>query len=233
MFRFEIYRETGKKLIKLEILNENRIFMRKRWKKNDDNCNNWLQDWPRYKLISGTFRSIFRMYHEEHVWKSSAKVSSVVVMMPRAFGRVNVHAFGTIALDHRLAGYVAQSERQHRLWLAIDAGTMTEIARLIFFNHLSNSSVGQDVTRVDQTVEHLGCLFYQIRLVWIVIQIIVCVTSSFLPINLYIFIHFSISSRSILILLVRGFFFTLFLNFTCAIWDENFVNQQGILIINS
>lgn len=129
---------------------------------------------PRYKLISWTFRPIFRMNHEQHVRKPSAKVSAVGVMVPRALWRVNVHALWTVALDHGLARQIAQAKWQHGLRLAIDAWTVAKVASLVFLNHLRDAAVRENVSRVDQPVEHLGSLLNKIRLILIVLQFVIC-----------------------------------------------------------
>lgn len=61
---------------------------------------------------------------------------------------------------------------KHRLTLAIDARTVSEISTLVFLDHLGNASIGQDVPGMDQTIEHLGCLFDEVGLVGIVVQLV-------------------------------------------------------------
>lgn len=92
------------------------------------------------------------MNHEQHVRKSRPEVRSVGVMMSRALRRVNVHTFGTVAFDHRLTGDVAETQRQHRLGFAVDARTVTEIARLILLDHLRDAAVGEYVACVNKTI---------------------------------------------------------------------------------
>ena len=43
---------------------------------------------------------------------------------------------------------------------------MAEIAGLVCLDHLSDAAVGEDVSRVDQPVEHLGRLLYLTRINW-------------------------------------------------------------------
>ena len=50
---------------------------------------------------------------------------------------------------------------------------MPEIPSLIFFNHLCNASVGQNVSSVYQPIQHLSCLLYQVRLVGVVFKLII------------------------------------------------------------
>lgn len=124
-------------------------------------------------MICRAFWSVLGMHHKQHVWKSCPKVRAVRVMMPRTFWRVNVHALGTVALDHRFARNVAQAQRQHRLRLAVDARTVAEIARLILLDHLSDATIRKYVTCVNETVQHLGGLLDQVGLIWIIVQIVV------------------------------------------------------------
>lgn len=158
----------------------------------------WVRS-PWYKLVCGTFWAVFGMHHEQHVWKPGTEVRSVRVMMTRRLGCVDVDALRAIRLDHGFAGNVGQScavqrvswldivwclfglknatlltERQHRLALAVHARTMSKITALVFLNHLSNATIGQDVAGMNQTVQHLSCLLNQVRLVWIVIQLVFC-----------------------------------------------------------
>lgn len=77
------------------------------------------------------------------------------------------------------------------LIFTVDSGTVAKISSLIFFNHLCNASVGQNVSgktildvnthhhrmqmlpRVYQAIQHLCCLFYQVRLVRIIFKLII------------------------------------------------------------
>ena len=51
------------------------------------------------------------------------------------------------------------------LIFAVDARTVSEVASLVFFDHLRDAAIGQNVTRVNQTVEHLCRLLDQVALV--------------------------------------------------------------------
>lgn len=113
------------------------------------------------------------MNHEQHVWKSRPEVCSVGMMVSRALRRVNVHAFGTVALDHRLTGDIAEAQRQHRLGLAVDARAVTEVARLILLDHLSDAAIGEYIARVNKSVQHLRGLLNQVRLIGVVVQVVV------------------------------------------------------------
>ena len=42
--------------------------------------------------------------------------------------------------------------------------------------HLSNAPVGEDVSCVDQPVKHLRCLLYEVTLVGVVLQLLICGT---------------------------------------------------------
>ena len=50
---------------------------------------------------------------------------------------------------------------------------MTKVSSLIFLNHLRNAPVGQDVSGVDEAVQHLGRLLDQVGLVGVVLQLVV------------------------------------------------------------
>jgi hypothetical protein len=49
---------------------------------------------------------------------------------------------------------------------------MPKIASLVFFNHLSDASVGEDVPGMDEAVEHLSCLLHEVTLMRKIIFII-------------------------------------------------------------
>ena len=68
----------------------------------------WL---PGYKLVGGSFRSVFGMNHKEHVRKASTKVRSIGVVVTGRFGCVGVLAFRTIQFDHGFTGDVWQTYR--------------------------------------------------------------------------------------------------------------------------
>lgn len=118
----------------------------------------------REKLIGRTFWPIFRMNHKQHVREAGAEVSAVCVVMTRGLRVVDVHAFGAVQLNHGLARQVGQTDWQHRLVLAVDPWTVTEVAVLVLIDHLSDAAIGQNEARVDQTVEHLCSLLDQVRL---------------------------------------------------------------------
>lgn len=105
------------------------------------------------------------MNHEEHVWKPGAEVGSVRVVVPRRFRSVYVNAFWAVGLNHSFAGNVGQSQGQHWLAFAVHSGTVSEVPALIFLNHLGDSAIGENVTSVDEAVEHLGGLLNQVGLV--------------------------------------------------------------------
>lgn len=67
------------------------------------------QNSPWNKLISRTLGTILGMHHKEHVWKSSAKIGAIGVMMARRFWCVHINALGAIGLHHCLAGDVRQT----------------------------------------------------------------------------------------------------------------------------
>ncbi len=128
---------------------------------------------PGHKLVDGPFGPVLWVNHEQHVREPCAEIGPVCVVMPRGLWGVDVHALWAIELDHGLAGDVAQADGQHLLVFAIDAWTVAKVSCLIFLNHLGNAAIGQDVTRVDESVQQLGRLLDEVRLVWIVFQLVV------------------------------------------------------------
>ena len=58
------------------------------------------------ELVGGALRPILRMDHEQHVRETGAKVGPVRVVMSGGLGGVDVHALGTVELDHGLSGDV-------------------------------------------------------------------------------------------------------------------------------
>lgn len=70
--------------------------------------------------------------------------------------------------------YKTLTHRQHRLALAVNARTMAEVAALVFLDHLRDAAIGQNVPGMDQTIQHLGRLLDQVRLVRIVVQLVLC-----------------------------------------------------------
>ncbi len=42
------------------------------------------------------------------------------------------------------------------------------------FYHLCDPSVSHNVASVDESVQHLGGLFYQVALVWVFLQVVIC-----------------------------------------------------------
>lgn len=130
-----------------------------------------IQPW--HKLVGRSLGSVLGMDHEQHVRKPGAEVGPVRVVVPGRLGGVNVHAFGAVELHHGLARDVRQADGKHWLVLAVNSGAVAEVSLLILFQHLSDSSVCEDVSRVDQSVQHLCCLFDQIALVRIILQLLV------------------------------------------------------------
>lgn len=128
---------------------------------------------PWYKLIYCTFWSVFGMNHKKHVWESSSKICTISMMMSGAFRCVNIHTLWTITFYHGFSRHITQSQWKHRLCLTVDSWTVTKIASLIFFNHLGNSSICENVASMNKSIQHFCCLLYEIRLVWIIIQILI------------------------------------------------------------
>ena len=50
---------------------------------------------------------------------------------------------------------------------------MAKVASLVLLNHLGNPPVCQNVSCVDQPIEHLSCLLDEIGLVGVVLQLVV------------------------------------------------------------
>jgi hypothetical protein len=50
---------------------------------------------------------------------------------------------------------------------------VAKVAGLVLFNHLRDAAVRQDVSRVDEAVEHLGRLLDEVGLVGVVLELIV------------------------------------------------------------
>lgn len=129
----------------------------------------WPVNKPWYKLIHCTLWSVFRMNHKEHMWESCSEICSIGVMMSRAFGCVHIHALWTVILDHGFARHITQSQRKHWLRFTIHPGTVSKVTRLILLNHLGNSSIRENVSSMNETIQHFSCLLNEIRLVGIVI----------------------------------------------------------------
>lgn len=127
----------------------------------------------RHELVGRALGTILGVNHEQHMRESGAEVSAVGVMVARAFGSGDVHTFGAVQLDHRLAGHVAQTDGQHGLVFAVDARAVIEITGLVFFDHLRDSPIREDVACVDEAVQHFGGLFDEVGLVGVVLQLVV------------------------------------------------------------
>ena len=59
------------------------------------------------------------------------------------------------------------------LVLAVHPGAVAKVASLVLLNHLGDPPVRQNVSCVDKSIEHLSCLFDQIGLVGVVLQLVV------------------------------------------------------------
>ena len=58
--------------------------------------------------------------------------------------------------------------------LAVHPGAVAELSRLVLLDHLRDAAVGENVAGVDQAVEHLRSLLYQVRLVRVFVQLVIC-----------------------------------------------------------
>jgi len=127
----------------------------------------------RDKLVGRSLWPVLRMHHEEHVWEASAKVGAIRVVVSGGLGGVDVHALWAVKLDHGLSRDIRQPNRHHWLVLAVHPGAVAKVASLVLLNHLGDAPVCQNVSCVDQPIEHLSCLLDQVRLVGVVLQLIV------------------------------------------------------------
>lgn len=51
------------------------------------------------------------------------------------------------------------------LVFTVDSGTVTKIPCLIFLYHLCNAAICEDVSGMDEAIEHFCCLLYEVTLV--------------------------------------------------------------------
>jgi len=125
------------------------------------------------KLVGWSLWPVLWMHHEEHVRESCAKVGPVSVVVSGGLGGVDVHALWAVELDHCLARHIRQPNWHHWLVLAVYPGAVAKVSSLVLLNHLSDPPVCQNVSCVDQPIEHLSCLLDQVGLVGVVLQLVV------------------------------------------------------------
>jgi len=127
----------------------------------------------RYELLGGWFRPALGVHHEQHVREASAEICAIAVVVPVALWVVDVHAFWTVELHHRLSGNVAQADRKQRLAFTIYAWTIAEVTALVLFEHLGNASVGENVAGMNEPIKHFSGLLDQIVLIGVLVDVIV------------------------------------------------------------
>jgi len=127
----------------------------------------------RDKLVGWPLWPVLRVHHEEHVREAGTKVGAISVVVSGGLGCVDIHALWTVELDHRLTRDIREPDGHHWLVLTVDSWTVTKVASLVLLNHLSDPSVCQNVSCMDEPVEHLSCLLDEVGLVGVVLQLIV------------------------------------------------------------
>lgn len=125
------------------------------------------------KLVGRSLWPVLRMHHEEHVGEARPKVGPISVVVSGGLGGVDVHALWAVELHHRLSRDIRQPNWHHWLVLAVHPGAVAKVASLVLLNHLGDPPVRQNVSCVDKPIEHLSCLFDQIGLVGVVLQLVV------------------------------------------------------------
>jgi len=125
------------------------------------------------KLVGRSLWPVLRMHHEEHVREACAKVGAISVVVSGGLGGVDIHALWAVELHHCLSRHIRQPDWHHGLVLAIHPGAVAKVTSLVLLNHLGDASVCQNVSCMDQPIEHLGRLLNQVGLVGVVLQLIV------------------------------------------------------------
>jgi len=125
------------------------------------------------KLVGRSLWPVLGVHHEEHVREACAKVGAISVVVSGGLGGVDVHALWAVKLHHRLSRDIRQPNWHHWLVLAVHPGAVAKVASLVLLNHLGNPPVCQNVSCVDQPIEHLSCLFDQVGLVGVVLQLVI------------------------------------------------------------
>lgn len=125
------------------------------------------------KLVGGPLGPVLGVNHKEHVGEPGAKIGSICVVVSGGLGCVDIHTFRAVELHHGLSRDVGQANRKHGLILTIYSWAISKVSLLVLFQHLCNATVSEDVTSVDEAVEHLGRLLDQVTLVGIILQLFV------------------------------------------------------------
>lgn len=97
--------------------------------------------------------------HEEEVRERGSKVCPIDVPLVFASGIVDILAFWTKEFDGADPRYVGLSHRKQRLSRAEHPWTPSHVYVLVFLQHSLQSSGRQDIPRVDESIQHLGCTF--------------------------------------------------------------------------
>lgn len=103
------------------------------------------------KMSGWRLRAQLWMNHKEHVRETSPEIGPIGVMMTRRFGIIDIHTFRAIKFNHSLVGNIREAYGQHGLIFTVDSWAIAEITILIFLYHLSDSSIGEDIARMDES----------------------------------------------------------------------------------
>uniref|UniRef100_A0A0X3Q276 Uncharacterized protein n=1 Tax=Schistocephalus solidus TaxID=70667 RepID=A0A0X3Q276_SCHSO len=117
--------------------------------------------------------AIFWVHKKEHVWEASSKIGPIRVMMPSRFGCINVLAAWTVDLNHGLARHIRKTNWQTGLVLTVDPWTVAEVTLQPLLAHQHNAPIREDVTSVDEAIEHFRGLFYDVGFTGIVVQLVI------------------------------------------------------------
>lgn len=105
---------------------------------------------------AGLCRHEGRVDLEEDVVEAGPEVGSVDGGVARRLRVVNVLALGAKELDRLQARVVARPEGQQRVAVAEDPRAASEVALFELVHHLGQAAGGDDVPRVDETIEVAG-----------------------------------------------------------------------------
>merc|ERR1719370_1356805 len=86
------------------------------------------------------------------------------------WGCKDIHALGTVKLDHCLSRDIRESNGHHGLVFAIYPGAMAEVSSLVLLDHLRDPTICQNVSCVDEPIKHLRGLLDEVRLVGVVLH---------------------------------------------------------------
>ncbi|MPC25525.1 hypothetical protein E2C01_018643 [Portunus trituberculatus] len=107
------------------------------------------------------------MDHEEHMGETCTKVGPINVVVAGGLRSVHVTTLRAVQLHHgfsrRLSFHKARDSTH--LIFTVDSWTVAKITCLIFFNHLCNATICEDVSSMDEAIQHLCCLLYKVTLI--------------------------------------------------------------------